>query len=355
MPNRNLIVRPGGDQIIVSPPIIVPPPPPPPPSGLSPFRTYIGASNLDEALWGVAVTPDSIRRVGSFGNGQTLVEPGGWIDQARGAGNGGRPKTPPCRLLLVLYPGNDEVRTVDGFFSPAIWKQVFTDGFLAGVLSVTGGLAKLRSAVADGTILCGMVLDDYTTGNLNFDNAFARAVSYSELEDICKFVKVTKGLSWLPLMGRAPNTYHKQTATLDGVVRQYSYLDCGFMQHRFDRDSNPTDYINLQWAAGEACALGGCGGANMLNGGLGTDPAWRERPGFATLFGMSPDELRTSGYAFLADRRVAGWNVYSYGINATATAYYNKPEILAALLDVYTRSVGRNDGLINIRGDLVAA
>lgn len=330
-----------------------PPPPPPPPPVAGSGRTFVGMSALDQSVWGTFPMGDTVQ--GAFGTsgGTTLVNTSGYIDDARASGGS---KSPKCSLIVRVSPGNANLKDASGFFVPALWKASF-DAWKTAVQAVSGGETKLRGAVTDGTVKCILCLDDFTFGDptQTAANAFARAVTYTELEDICHHVKVVRGWNWLPMVVRGHGTYLKSTATLAGVVRQYQYLDAGWNQYRGDLNGTPAAYIDLQWDACTACSLGGIGGSNILNGGLGTTPGWgAQHPDSSRLFGQSPTEVRATGAGFFADPRVCGLNWWSYGIHAAATTYCSTAAMQAALTDVYNLSVGRTDGPINIRGDLVA-
>jgi hypothetical protein len=374
MPQRNLTVRPGGDQLIVAPPILPPPPPPPPPPPSGSFRTFMNASELDQALWGQYIVPDGLL---TDTNGRHWTDTGGFIDVARAAPSGGRTKVPACRLIMKVTPGNNSrdsngnyrIRIQDGtnpdgtprmVFWPTGWKTQFDNWY--NDLSVAA-IAKLRLAVQDGVIICLYALDDFA-GTLG-GNAFDRAVVYEELEEISRHVKVTRGLNWLPIAVRGKNSYLKATATttINGrtVVRQYRYLDAGWNQYRFDNQGPLNTYVSAQIAAGLACGLGSIAGLNVLNGGLGSTAGWgTQHPDSASLCGMSPDEVLAACRAFLdyqhsSGVRYAGLNHWSYGISQDAKDYFNLVAMQTALTTVWNEFKDRVDGPLNVRGDLIAA
>lgn len=356
MPQRSLIIRPGGEQIIPAPPTVDPPdPPPPPPPPPGSLRTFYGASQQDQSLWGL----DGLRDVTiTLLNGSDVVGTGELIDDLRAVG--------ACALLKVT-PGNNSTNTdgtfklknPDGSFSPTKWKQQF-DNFYNDLTAA--GLTKLRAAVADGTIRALYILDDFA--GVGGGNSFLHAVTYTELEDICRHVKVTRGLGWLPTAARGKTTYLKQTATLNGVVRQYKYLDAGWCQYRFDNQGDLQTYVTSNYVAGVACGLGSIAALNTLNGGEGLDPAWQLHADSGTLFGMSPAEIRLGVQKFMQYTHATG-NKYA-GLNCwtsqptiddhIAGGYMQLAQIRTAFSQARTNWVdGRVDGLINIRGDLVAA
>lgn len=319
------------------------PPPPPPPSGG--IRTFIGSWALPTADWGGSVTPDAIIVNSS---GTSLAQTGGLLDDAAAAGGG---RTPPC-CLFIRITANDQTMEADGSISTALWKTKF-DAWKNGIQGVSGGETKLRTAVATGAFRALVALDDFQGGGGS--NGFSTGVTYEEIEDICNHVKVVRGWNWLPIVLRGANSYMRSRAVQGSIVRQYQWLDAGWMQIRLDQNGNVGAYINTHWAAGEECGLAGVGGANLLNGGEGLDPAWRFHPNNPNLTAMSPTEIRTTGAAFLADPRVHGHSWWTAGLNsAGADAYWHKPEIMAAMTDVNNSAIGRTEGPINIRGDLAA-
>jgi hypothetical protein len=195
------------------------------------------------------------------------------------------------------------------------------------------------------------VLDDYTAGNITFPNSFAEPVTFEEMEQICAHAKSV--LPWMPLVARASNTLNRAMATLNGVVRQYQYLDAGWAQWRPAQDGDAVSYFALNVADGLACGLGCVGGANLLDQGAGTDPDWgciaASNPDKC---GMSPDEIVEGGLAAINNPGVHGYGLWSYIFGVD---YWELSEIQDAMLAVYGQSGGRNDPALNVRGDLVAA
>lgn len=312
---------------------------PPPPIGA--FRTYIGTSGLPLSLWGNDPTPD---HYSTESNGVNMVSSGGHIDDLIANG---------AHSFWRVTGGNNN-HGAPGPFQPALWKGMFND-FRSEVEGVSGGLTKLRSAVATGHFRAIQVLDDYSTGG--GVNGFANAVTYEELEEICAHVKAA--WPWMPCYARGGNLYNKTTATKNGVVRRYQYLDAGFSTFIFrgtNWTADVTAYYTREVADGIACGLGTIAGANILDRGSGADPAWGCRPGYRSdRCGMSPNEIKAAGFAALANPGMVGFNAWQYLSADDTPAYWGLTEIQAALMAVLDQSAGRNDPPLNIRGDLVPA
>jgi len=316
---------------------------PPPAVGI--FRTFVGTWDMPTSRLGNNPTPDCELNDSS---GSNYVTTGGYIDDAIAAG--------AC-LYIRVTGGNTGLRDAQGHFSTSIWDTKFTT-WANGVEGVTGGLTKLRNAVRDGVVRAIMGLDDY--GSSFGENSFSRAVVFEELEHIGATVKAR--YPWLPIFGRRGNDYHKQIATLNGVVRQYRYFDAGYATYRFSSGlpdgPSPDAYFAKQVADGEACGLGCLGGINLLNQGSGTDGAWGCRQGSdPTKCGMSPVEIIVAGAAAIANPKVHGFGVWSWdGLGITGPGnYWRDPSIQSAMQSVHADSTGRNDPPINVRGDLQAA
>jgi hypothetical protein len=325
--------------------------------GSSPFRTFLSAG-VGYGNYGDLPYPD---RVGSFNNGATFISSTVPAVRAGGA------------CIIPRFSNNENLKNADLTFSPALYIQRYKD-WLDGVTSVSGGLATLRTAVRDGVVRGLYTLDDfYTTLG---DNAFARAVTYDELEAICQFQKTgisvvagvasntAYGLPWMPLLARGFNSYLKATASAGDVstdgpgvvringVRQYRFLDAGWGQYRPKTDLAPSAYVTAEVNSGLACGLGMQGGINALDMGKGTDPAWGCNVFHNAKCSSSPAETLAIGRAMFANPVVHGFQAWSY---AFAPAYFDNAEIMATYTTLWNESQGRLDGNINQRGDLVAA
>jgi hypothetical protein len=368
MPQRNLTVRPGGDILRIAPPSVDPgpdplPEPDPAPDPGSGFRRGYFFAALANNLWGTYVWPDADEANGS---GNEWVKTGGFIDQARAANGGTKGGTLKTRLIIKITPANHskfadgtyKLLNSDGSFSETKWMSIF-DTWYNGLGGATG-IAKFRSAVADGTIDFHYVMDDFF--GLGGENSFSKPCTFEQMEAICHHQKVTKNMPWFPCAARAPNTIMKRMAkNANGTYRKYKYLDAGWHDIRMDRDGGPRAYYNLNYNEGKDVDLGSVGGINILNGGTGDDKNWQIH--FSSnqkLFAMSPAEIRLCNKECVDNGHFHGMYAWSYsgGVNppdADVLDYLNSAPIQAALKDAWDYGKVRADANINIRGDLVAA
>ena len=319
----------------------------PPPAGT--FRTAIGSWGHNESLWGTSPTPDSIFTAIS---GPAYVNASGYIDDARTAGS--------CFFARVTPGDNTLFRDANGAFDPAIWESYFQTWY-DGVVGVSGGLTKLRSAVADGTFRGHIALDDAFS---SFgDNAFSRSVTYEEVERICAYHKVR--LPWMPIGVRVHPTIMKNLSTKNGAgaIRRYASLDFAMPNYRFRNNieqNTVVGYVNVEVSVAESLGLACVGNMNLLDQGSGCtsgtsclDPTWGCVAGNKpTHCGMSPGEILAVGRAYLANNKMHG--VFYWAYNA-GVAYWSRLEIQTAMTTVYNESAGRLDPPLNVRGDLVAA
>lgn len=310
------------------------------------FRTSIVTWNTPTSLWGLQPTPDTVH---SDSNGANWTTAGGVIDDLNAAG---------AQCWAKFYGGNNTCKNPDGTFSTSLWISAF-DSWVAEVASIAGGTAKMRTAVRTGAVRALSVLDDFTTGATQPSNAYLHAVTYNEIQVICNHAKGV--WPWMPLIARGPNSYLKTAAASfaggGGPGVKYSSLDAGVGQMRTISDGTPTSYVSNQIAAGLSVGLGCIGSLNILNRGTGTTPGWGCQPGDTPGdCGASPTEIRNVGFAWLNRPESAGFLMWAYdGGGALGHTYWDKPAIQQAMQDVYDASVGRQDGPVNVRGDLVAA
>lgn len=316
------------------------------------FRTMIGSNDLIQSRWGQQPTPDT---AGGDTDGASFGVAGGKLDDARTKG---------AALMVKITGTQSNTQAADGSFSVSIWNGLF-DTWASDVEAQSGGLTRMRNAVRDGVFRAIYMLDDFTTGGGT--NNYLNAVTYTEIEAIAAHVKAR--WAWMPCMVRGPNIYLKSTASASGAsslgrpringVRQYAYLDSGYLQYRPRLDGAVGAAIASNVQAGIDCGLGLIGGANLLDQGKGTTPGWGCKD--YHIVGkccMSPTEVREAGLAFLASPTVVGFNLwaYSFGIPPQSNpTIWGDPAIQAAMQDNYNASIGRPEGQINIRGDLVAA
>jgi hypothetical protein len=332
---------------------------PDPPPVTTNRRTMLGVSNMtDDSLWGGSnPLPDTQFQ---DTNGANWVKVGGYIDLAIAAN----------AILGVKFSSEAQVKTTAGDYSTDLHKGAW-DSWLAEIRSVTGGEAKFRNAVKGGTIRYFEFLDDY--GGASPGINFNQAVTFDQLEAICEYIK--NDWDWIPLVGRASNTYNRSTAAAAGPgvrvngVRQYQFMDAGTAQWVHYRDGAATSYITAQVRLGQECGLGVRGGANILRGGLGPtrsgSPAgWDVRESCArdTKWTMSPLEVKAAIDAMLDNAHVACFVPWAYmggptctgqvGVGATAGQYINRSDIQAQLHYAMTKAANRLDASLNIRGDL---
>jgi len=319
-----------------------------PPVVGSALRTMLGTWGLPQSRWGTDPTPDAGGVTNQ--NGAAYVQSGGYIDVARSKGGS---------LSIKMYGSNNNVRNPDRSYSVSLANAIF-DTWITGVRSVSGGETKLRLAVRDGTVRFMIVLDDFTTGGTS-GNAFLNPVIYEEIESTCQHIKAQ--IPWMPLVARGPNTYLKTTASNAGLgpringVRQYQYLDSGYLQFRPKLDGAVTTYVTNQVNAGIACGAGSVGALNLLNMGAGTTPGWGcIQADDSGTCGCSPTEIHDTGHAMLNNVRVVGFTSWAYdGGSGLGHTYWDLAAIQAAYQEVRDTYGGRTEGLINIRGDLVPA
>lgn len=315
------------------------PPNPPPTSG---FRSMIAFNQMDPSLWGrVDSAPDS---TWTSHSGSSWANT--YLTNLEGANTA---------TIMKVTQGNAFLGDVNNFFSTALWIANW-DAWYNAFVAVSGAVTRLRDLVAIGKVRAMYVLDDFVS---DFgDNAFAAAVTFEQMETICAHVKVTRGWDWMPLVARGPNSKLRAFAAAAGAgsringVRQYVYLDAGWAQFRYDRFGDPGTYIREQADAGEDCALGCIGGANILSGGLGNTPGWGAQSPLSSHFGMSPSELTRNIDNYFGDPRCAGFPIWSYSITAAATTYVQQTAIKDVLVKAVNTYSSRSDGAVNIRGDL---
>lgn len=341
-----------------------------PPTGVV-VRSSLGSWGLDEPLYGQAPTPDTSF---SDASGGGWAQTNGHLDKliAAGARTYGRITGGSNTQTMVNYP-------TDRRFSIPKWKG-FIDTFVAAVRAIPGGEAKMRSAVRNKNMLGVMGFDDFLFGGTT-QNAYLNSLTYEEVEECSAYLK--SYWPWMPIGGRgslvtlkaiaaapaAPGNPFANDASRIGGVRQYKYFDFGLAQYRIRNrlydvagnvtregvDGSPAAYVALHKAAGIACGIGISGGCNMSAQGSGTDPDWGciTVPNVAAACAFSPRELTEIGVAFWADPATSGFFVWAW--YPDLGAYQARPEIQTSLSGLYATALTRTDGLLNIRGDLVAA
>lgn len=200
---------------------------------------------------------------------------------------------------------------------------------------------QMNSLIDDGTIVSFHMLDDLKPGTPIFPGGVP---SFADLEEMAKRTKSI--FSRLPCSVRADNVYLQSIAPVSG----YTYLDFGWAQWNSSSGS-PQPYFQSNVNAGFACGLGSMLGFNMLDGGSGTEAAWRFSPGQASRFGMSPNEITAVADAFSQMSTAIGLIGWQY-LNLTdgTPSYYNKTSIQTALTYLAGKCVGRTIGPLNTRG-----
>lgn len=311
--------------------------PPPDDEG---FRTAVGSWNLSSALFGEQPTPDM---VSSNSSGAAWVNEGGIIDDLTLA---------EACCFGKFYGANTNVMTdppTDRSFSETKWKALF-DAWRNGIIGVTGGVAKLRTAVRNGVYRGLVGFDDFIAAAEDgggSGNAFFPEVTFEQIEACGLHVKETRGWDWLPVVGRGPAVGLQTKAHAGGNPnRRYQYLDASWSQVRPRLDGAVGTYWTNQLAAAEDVDLGIISGINIRQG-SGALP-FGCVPAGARCY-VSPTEIRTWGLAALALPEVCGWFIWNAGNDF---AYWNRADIQLALQDIYNASVGRTDGPVNVRGDL---
>ena len=367
------------------------------------LRMFFAAQNLPFSEYGKEPWPDTFL---TMTNGANIVNAGGYIDQARAAG--ARFYVRPFANSQITDPKDPNLSQLAAFgpYNLQLNKNVMND-WIAEVRSVNrtvNGVLKngediLREAVRDKVLVFLYTMDDWTS--TTGENAMQRIPTFEDLEGyptgvlgIHQHIKAI--WPWMPIVARARNSYMKTLATKNGVVRRYRYTDGAWAQYRHDLDIQPAStFATNEVADGVSCGLGWIGGINMLNGGdwiVGTHPitgattqlngnpmrihadaAWRaprvgetlaqydarmnpDTPQTATrnmLFGFSPNEITTTvGGAFVAKAENFGFPMWSYNFNPE---YFNHAEIKPAIQTLFNQAKLRNDGPLNIRGDLPPA
>lgn len=363
MPNRALLVYPGGGIIRV-------PNPGAPPPAIVPgtFKTFLAGWGLDTTLWGLNPFGDSVF---SDANGVTVVTTKLDLAIATGAQMFCRATGTPNKIHMDTFAAPVNGRFVaqgvpaGGFLDPVngkSWCDKF-DEWYNEVRGVAGGEAKLRAQVATGRFRGLLGFDDIGSGG--GENAFVGGVSFEDMETCGKHVKVTRGWNWMPICARALCTYMRDRALAAGPdgdggpringIRQYRYIDLCMTQYRtrINVDGTVEDYLNTQIPAAHSCGLAFAGGINMLNQGAGTTPGYGCVPGEnPAQCSFSPAEVRSTGIAMLSRADCLGFAIWAYNNNP---AFWAQSIFQTVFEEIRVFAVNRTDPTPNIRGDLVQA
>lgn len=334
-----------------------------PPSGviMTNLRSFIGLGSLEpDSRWGNAPYPDNYRGGYASGAGSRLTSA---INNARARGGA---------TIERICGDNTALMDANGYFSPATYIARYK--LIIDALG-TAGLVNARLGVQDGSLRGFWTLDDFVNGG--GANGFTAAVTFEELEGICRFHKTGEsvfpgvasdanyGLPWMPLLAYGPIANLKAMAAAGSAatdppgyvringIRQYRFLDATFSGWSRKTRGPAGPWIATLVADSKACSLGWLGGMNYTQG-TGVDNGGYGCQKFdSSLCSMSPDEYIEGATAILGSPYSHGFHTWWF--KGPGTAYWDSTPIHDAWVTINAMAAGRLAASLNQRGDLVAA